>query len=229
MAQEGSSGSAPTAPGATAIRRQLGGHRLQGSVHEAALDTATAPSICQTSLSSAARCPTSQRDSAPPGSAAGAGTTAASRTSTQSRFAGEEAPLAPQEEAIWGHEEIQPDGKGDTNQQGVHQSSRGMPYSCPKASARRSTSSKPRGGQQKPSEPWGTWRLQGPVLGAGLAAAVAAEGGGGLGGPPPSWERSWCRRMSFPSSPHRGLPGNTTCQRDAGGPVTLSPLGAAGP
>lgn len=58
-----------------------------------------------------------------------------------------------------------------------------------------------------------------------LCCGAAEFWGWGLGGPPPGQERSWCRRLSFPSSPHRRLPGNTTCQRDAGGPVKLSPHG----
>lgn len=68
--------------------------------------------------------------------------------------------------------------------------------------------------------------LQGPMPGAlSLCRGAAEFWGWGLGGPPPGQEHSWCRRLSFPSSPHRRLPGNTTCQRDAGGPVKLSPHG----
>lgn len=117
---------------------------------------------------------------------------------------------------IWGHQELQPEGEGDTNKQA---SSRRISYSCPKAQQEDPRAQSPSVDSRIPRSPKGRGVCR------ALCRELAAEFGGGLGGPPPSWERSWCRRMSFPSSPHRRLPGNTTCQRDAGGPVRLSPHG----
>lgn len=107
--------------------------------------------------------------------------------------------------------------------------------SCPKALARRSRSPSPLNGQQKPWEPQGLWpwwgrslrrrRLQGPVPGAGHAAAgLLCWGRGVWGDPHPSLEHCWCRWL-FPSSPHCRLPGNTTCQQNAVGLIKLPLLG----